>query len=201
MMGGESFTHATMQVDPLRQGGSIYYTSLADVEGYTGVEGYNGLPISLTASPDSDSDGVTNAFDIYPNDSSQTAGTDSDGDGIDDTVDEGKMVFHAAVQLGQITYSDFGGSSEAEELLSNLSISTIHWYGEFNQADLNKYTNNVNLHKFEMSDSQKAYIEISGSGDSSLDGIHYIDEYWGELNLLSQQNWYQIHLMNELRQL
>ena len=191
MMGGESFT-ATMQVDPLRQGGSIYYTSLADVEGYTG------LPISLMASPDSDSDGVTNAFDIYPNDSSQTLGTDSDGDGIDDTVDEGKMVFHAAVQLGQITYSDFGGSSEAEELLSNLSRSTIHWYGEFNQADLNKYTNNVNLHTFEMSDSQKAYIEISGSGDSSLDGIHYIDEYWGELNMLSQSDWGEIYFESQV---
>ena len=123
---------------------------------------------------------------------------DSDGDGIDDTVDEGKMVFHAAVQLGQITYSDFGGSSEAEELLSNLSISTIHWYGEFNQADLNKYTNNVNLHKFEMSDSQKAYIEISGSGDSSLDGIHYIDEYWGELNMLSQSDWGEIYFESQV---
>ena len=123
---------------------------------------------------------------------------DSDGDGIDDTVDEGKMVFHAAVQLGQIASSDFGGSSEAEELLSNLSRAAIHWYGEFNQADLNKYTNNVNLHKFEMSDSQKAYIEISGSGDSSLDGIHYIDEYWGELTMLSQSDWGEIYFESQV---
>ena len=123
---------------------------------------------------------------------------DSDGDGIDDHVDEGKMVFHAAAHLGRITYSDFGGSSEAEELLSDLSKATIYWYGEFNQADLNKYTNNVNLHRFEMSDSQKAYIEISGTGDNSLDGIHYIDEYWGELYMLSQSDWGEIYFQSQV---
>ena len=118
---------------------------------------------------------------------------DTDGDGIDDTLDEGKMVFHAAVALGDITYSDYSGSSEAEEFLTNLSTATVHWYGEFNQSDLNKYTNNVNLHKFEKSGFQKAYIVIIGSADPTLDGTYYIDEYWGELNLLSQQNWGEIY--------
>ena len=195
MMFGDSFVDATVTVQPLAQAGSIYYTTLADVQSF---DSNTSIDVFLYVSPDEDGDDVSDAFDFYPNDPSETAEADSDGDGIDDTLDEGKMVFHAAVTLGDITYSDYGGSSEAEEFLTNLSRATVHWYGEFNQSDLNKYTNNVNFQMFEMSGPQKAYIVIVGSGDPTLDGTYYFDEYWGELNLSSRQDSSEIYFESQV---
>ena len=59
---------------------------------------------------------MTNAFDIYPNDSSQTLGTDSDGDGIDDHVDAFPSDASAAVTIMKLTENGYAKMSDISDL-------------------------------------------------------------------------------------
>ena len=57
------------------------------------------------------------------------------------------------------------------------------------------YSNNVNLKQFNVS-TNEAFVVISGTG--VIDGKYIIDEYWGELDLLSQSNWGRISISGSI---
>ena len=121
------------------------------------------------------------------------ANDDTDGDGVGDDSDTDKIVFYQKLKLGVISESDIhvhsGGDNNdnADDYMEDMknailafSGSTIHVIGEFPQHAVRKYTNNVNLEKFESTSATSVYYIIENAGEYS--GKHYLDEYWGEIN-------------------
>ena len=86
-------------------------------------------------------------------------------------------------------------STEINDLIENLRGATFSWYGYFEANLTANYNNNVNSLKFEKASGvDTAYLDISGS--EGYDGRYPLDDYWGELDLVSQGNWGRITFAN-----
>lgn len=86
---------------------------------------------------------------------------------------------------------------DVDSVQSELKIATIlmtadlDYFFTIDKSTPYNYSNNVNTKMFNAS-TNEAFVVISGTG--VIDGKYIIDEYWGELDLLSQSNWGRISI-------
>lgn len=90
---------------------------------------------------------------------------------------------------------------DVDSVQSELKIATIlmaadlDYFLTIDKSTPYHYSNNVNLKQFNVS-TNEAFVVISGTG--VIDGKYIIDEYWGELDLLSQSNWGRISISGSI---
>ena len=90
---------------------------------------------------------------------------------------------------------------DVDSVQSELKIATIlmaadlDYFLTIDKSTPYHYSNNVNLKQFNVS-TNEAFVVISGTG--VIDGKYIIDEYWGELDLLSQSNWGRISIAGSI---
>ena len=86
-------------------------------------------------------------------------------------------------------------STEINDLIEDLRDATFSWYGYFEANSTATYNNNVNSLNFKKASGvDTAYLDISGS--EGYDGRYPLDDFWGELDLVSQGNWGRISFEN-----
>lgn len=90
---------------------------------------------------------------------------------------------------------------DVDSVQSELKIATIlmaadlDYFLTIDKSTPYHYSNNVNLKQFNVS-TNEAFVVISGTG--VIDGKYILDEYWGELDLLSQSNWGRISISGSI---
>ena len=80
-------------------------------------------------------------------------------------------------------------------LLSPLVSANINYYCILETSSSYTFNNNVNMKKYDCSIGN-AYVVISG--ETEIDGVYNLNDFFGEVVVLSQQNWAQISLEGEI---
>ena len=92
-------------------------------------------------------------------------------------------------------------NDDTDTVSSELSMAAIltradlDYFFTIDKSTPYNYSNNLNYKMFNAS-TNEAFVVISGTG--VIDGKYILDEYWGELNLVSQSNWGQISIQGSI---
>ena len=90
-----------------------------------------------------------------------------------------------------LNYQDLDSVQSELKIASILLTADLDYFFTIDKSTSYNYSNNVNLKKFNAS-TNEVFVVISGTED--IDGKYILDDYWGELNLLSQSNWGRISI-------
>tara|TARA_B110000908_G_C10177872_1_gene414135 strand:+ start:81 stop:1163 length:1083 start_codon:yes stop_codon:yes gene_type:complete len=94
-----------------------------------------------------------------------------------------------------LSHQDVDTVQSELKIAAILMSADLDYFLTIDKSTSFSYSNNVNTKKFNAS-TNEAFVVISGTG--VIDGKYILDEYWGELRLLSQDNWGRISIEGEI---
>ena len=94
-----------------------------------------------------------------------------------------------------LSYDDIDTVNSELDMAAILTRADLDYFFTIDKSASYNYSNSVNLKRFNAS-TNEAFVVISGTG--VIDGKYILDEYWGELYLLSQSNWGQISIQGSI---
>lgn len=106
-----------------------------------------------------------------------------------------------ALNLEEIEYDFDLRNDDTDTVNSELSMAAIlthadlDYFFTIDKSTPYNHSNSLNLKRFNAS-TNEAFVVISGTG--VIDGKYILDEYWGELYLLSMSNWGEISIQGSI---